>query len=265
MRAVLPWTVVAALAVAFPATARAQDPGPPPAQPVPGAGASTSQNPPQGAGTTTSTPSTPATPATGSTSTTSSDTTSGSGWFSATQSRWTAAGFVGANYGARATSTSVDFGGQIGYLYRGFIGGEFLADFAPSFNVSNAFLADRPNVNAYMANVIIAAQLGTEAAIQPYVSAGFGGIQLRSNMLAVASVPTSTQTEANQTRGGGNIGFGVLGFAGNVGIRGDVRYFRAFTNNTLTTTGTTAADAFSQSLLSGLDFWRANIGIAVRW
>jgi len=284
MRAVLPWTVAAALAVALPATARAQDPGPPPSQPVPGAGASTSQNPPQSPGTTTSTPSTPTTPATGSgsgtgsgtgvgagsgqtgsTSTTSSDTTSGSGWFSATQSRWTAAGFVGANYGARATSTSVDFGGQIGYLYRGFIGGEFLADFAPSFNISNAFLADRPNVNAYMANVILAAPLGTEAAIQPYVSAGFGGIQLRSNMLAVASLPTSTQTEANQTRGGGDIGFGVLGFAGNVGIRGDVRYFRAFTNNTLATTGTTAADAFSQNLLSGLDFWRANIGIAVRW
>lgn len=244
MRAVLPWTIAAALAVALPSTARAQDPGPPPSQPVPGA-AATSQSPPQ-------------------TSTT-SDTSSGSGWFSATQSRWTAAGFVGANYGASATSSSIDFGGQVGYLYRGIIGGEFLADFAPKFNLTNAFLANRPNVNAYMANVIVAAPLGTESAIQPYISAGFGGVQLRSNMLAVAAVATSAQTEANQTRGGADIGFGVMGFSGNVGVRGDVRYFRAFTNNTLTTTGTTAADALSQSVLSGLDFWRANIGIAVRW
>src|SRR5689334_522529 len=112
MRAVLPWTIAAALAVALPATARAQDPGPPPSQPVPGA---TSQTPPQ-------TPST--------TTTKSDDNGGGSGWFSATQSRWTAAGFVGANYGASTTGSSVDFGGQVGYLYRGFIGGEFLADFA---------------------------------------------------------------------------------------------------------------------------------------
>jgi hypothetical protein len=33
----------------------------------------------------------------------------------------------------------------------------------------------------------------------------------------------------------------------------------------VTTTGSTAADVFAQNLLSGLDFWRANIGIAVRW
>jgi hypothetical protein len=248
MRAVLPWTFAAALVAVVPATVLAQDPGPPPSQPAPGA---TSQTPPP-------------TPTTTTTSTKSDD-SGGSKWFSATQSRWTAAGFVGANYGASSTSSSVDFGGQVGYLFRGMIGGEFLADFAPNFNLSNAFLADRPNVNAYMANVILAAPLGSEAQIQPYVSAGLGGVQLRSNMLALANVPTSAQTEANQTRGGGDIGFGVMGFAGNVGIRGDVRYFRAFTNNTVTTTGTTAADAFSQNLLSGLDFWRANIGIAVRW
>ena len=184
---------------------------------------------------------------------------------SAAQSRWTAAGFVGANYGASTTSSSVDFGSHVGYLYRGIIGGEFLADVAPNFNLTNAFLADRPNVNACIANMMLAAPLGGDATIQPYVSAGLGGVQLRSNMLAVANVPANGQTEANQTRGGGDVGFGVMGFAGNVGIRGDVRYFRAFTSNTVTTTTATPADAFSQSVLSGLDFWRANVGIAVRW
>ena len=253
MRAVLPWTFAAALVAVLPATAIAQDPGPPPSQPAPGA---TSQTP----------PATSPTPTTTETSTKSkTDESNGSGWFNATQSRWTAAGFVGANYGASTTSSSVDFGGQVGYLYRGIIGGEFLADFAPNFNLANAFLANRPNVNAYMANAVIAAPLGSEGQIQPYVSAGLGGVQLRSNMLAVANVPSSSQTEANQTRGGGDVGFGVMGFAGNVGIRADVRYFRAFTNNTVTTTGNTAADAFAQNLLSGLDFWRANVGIAVRW
>jgi hypothetical protein len=251
MRAVLPWTFAAALVAVLPASVQAQDPAPSPSQPPPGA---TSQTPPP-----------PPTTTTTSTKSTTDNNNGGSGWFNATQSHWTAAGFVGANYGASTASSSVDFGGQVGYLYRGIIGGEFLADFAPNFNMTNAFLADRPNVNAYMANAVIAAPLGSQGQIQPYVSAGFGGVQLRSNMLAVASVPTSAQTEANQTRGGGDVGFGVMGFAGNVGIRADVRYFRAFTNNTVTTTGNTAADVFAQNLLSGLDFWRANVGIAIRW
>ena len=160
------------------------------------------------------------------TTSTKSDDNSGSGWLSATQSRWTAAGFVGTIYGARATSSSIDFGGQVGYLYRGIVGGEFLADFAPSFNITDAFLADRPNVKRGHAERDCRTAARHRGGDTANVSAGFGGVQLRSNMLYVASVATSLQTTANQTRGGGDIGFGVLGFAGNVGIRGDVRDFR---------------------------------------
>src|SRR5262247_1549467 len=49
--------------------------------------------------------------------------------------QWTASGFVGSNFGARADSASVDFGGQLAFLWRGAIGGEFLADFAPHFHI----------------------------------------------------------------------------------------------------------------------------------
>ena len=177
-----------------------------------------------------------------------------------TNSYWTASGFVGSNFGAGANSASVDFGGQIAYLYRGMIGAEFLGDFAPNFHINNVLLADNPNVNSYMANVIGAVPIGSEAAVQPYVSGGLGGIQLRSNMLTIGG----PATESNQMKFGGNIGAGVMAFAGNVGIRGDVRYYRAF-NNGVSTNATTPADVFAQSLLSGLDFWRANVGIALRW
>lgn len=160
----------------------------------------------------------------------------------------------------------MDFGGQVGYLYRGVVGGELLADFAPKFELNNARFADMPNLNTYMANAVLALPLGDEHRVQPYVSAGFGAVQLRSNILGIAGFPSSAQTSASATSGGGDIGFGLMGFAGNVGIRGDVRYFRAFTNDNITSvTGSTAADIFSQNVLSGLDFWRANIGVAVRW
>src|SRR5262252_10376190 len=133
-------------------------------------------------------------------------------------SYWTASGFVGSNFGAGADSASVDFGGQLAYLYRGAVGAEFLADFAPHFRINNALLADNPNVNSYMLNVIGAVPIGSEARVQPYVSGGLGGIQLRSDMFTIASTVPGTTTEANQTKFGGNIGAGVMAFAGNVGI-----------------------------------------------
>ena len=179
-------------------------------------------------------------------------------------SQWTASGFVGSNFGARADSASVDFGGQLAFLWRGAIGGEFLADFAPHFRINNVLLADNPNVNSYMVNVIGAVPIGSDARVQPYVSGGLGGIQLRSDMFNIGSTVPGTTTEASQTKFGGNVGAGVMAFTGNVGIRGDVRYYRAF-NSDISTNATTAADVFAQNLLSGLDFWRANIGIAVRW
>jgi hypothetical protein len=181
-----------------------------------------------------------------------------------TTSYWTASGFVGSNFGAGADSASVDFGGHLAYLYRGMVGAEFLADFAPHFRINNALLADNPNVNSYMLNVIGAVPIGSDARVQPYVSGGLGGIQLRSDMFTIASTVPGTTAEANQTKFGGNIGAGLMAFAGNVGIRGDVRYYRAF-NSDISTNATTTADVFAQNLLSGLDFWRANIGIALRW
>ena len=246
MRAIVPMTFAAAIFAALPITASAQQAGPPPSQPVPAVAQPSSTNPPP--------------------ATTTTDTTS-SGFFSTSPSHWMAAGFIGANYGASTAAKSVDFGGQVGYLYKGVVGGEFLADFAPTFEVNNAFLGERPFVNAYMANAMATVPIGHEHQFEPYVSGGFGAIQLWSGVLNTTAVPATAQTSVNQSKAGGDIGFGVLGFAGNVGIRGDIRYFRAFTNSTLATAanGTLVGDAFSQNLLSGLDFWRANIGIAFRW
>ncbi len=182
------------------------------------------------------------------------------------ESYWTASGSVGSNFGARADESSVQFGGQVAYLYRGVIGGEALADFSPHFRINNALLAGNPTVNAYMANIIGAVPMGSEARVQPYVSGGLGGVQLRSSDIRSPALPTSgSTTSSSQMRFGGNIGAGVTGFAGNFGIRGDVRYFRAFSNGISTDPNVAAADLFAQNLLSGLDFWRASLGIALRW
>jgi hypothetical protein len=227
-------------------------------------------------------------------------------------SRWMASGFIGSNYsnnsakmpggvnssssittfGGATTDTSddnsLDLGFSVGYLWRSVVGAEFLAGFTPNFNLANSLVASEasPEVNTYMFNVVGAVPLGADGQFQPYVSGGFGGITLRGATLAsglTATGGSSSVTNGNavsnvfdpdESRGGGDIGAGIMAFMGNWGVRGDVRYFRAFsrddeTISTSTSTTTTGSGTTSSSvvtgLLPGLDFWRANIGIAFRW
>jgi hypothetical protein len=182
-----------------------------------------------------------------------------------TRTHWTTAGFIGANLGSDASNLSIrrrrslDFGGQVGYLWKGIVGGEFLAAFTPSFGVSSAALPDKPRVNSYMANALGVIPIGGQGQFQPYLSGGYGGMQMK-----FANVPTSstTTTSNSQLTAGADIGSGIMVFAGRIGFRSDFRYFRAMTNNT---PSGTPGDQASQMLLSGLGFWRTNVGVAFQF
>jgi hypothetical protein len=193
-----------------------------------------------------------------------------------TRSHWLASGFVGSNFGSSNTdffsadrSRSFDWGGQIGYLWRGVVGGEFLANFTPSFGVdTTGVILDNPHVNSYMANAVGALPLGAQGQFQPYISGGFGAIQMRfangivgSGLIngVVADLSTSS---INQTAGGYNVGGGIMAFAGKVGVRGDARYFHA---NAFTPDSRNLANLVTQNLLSDLNFWRADVGVAFQW
>jgi hypothetical protein len=195
-----------------------------------------------------------------------------------TRSHWLASGFVGSNFGSTNNdffnvdrSRSFDWGGQIGYLWRGVVGGEFLANFTPSFGVDTlgVILNDNPHVNSYMANAIGVLPLGAKGQFQPYVSGGFGGIQMRfangivgSGILVNGVLVDVTSSSVSQTGWGSNIGGGIMAFAGKVGFRGDARYYHA---NTFTADATNLANQVTQTLLSDLNFWRADIGVAFQW
>jgi hypothetical protein len=186
----------------------------------------------------------------------------------ATQSHWVVTGFVGSNFGGNtAVDSSAAFGGQLAYLWRGMVGVEAIADFAPSFNINNVILSDNPRTNSYMGNLILALPLGGLGQWQPYVSGGAGSISMKTvafDLLlphAIGTFPTSTSTN-DEFKFGWDVGGGIMGFKGMIGFRADARYYKASTNST---SQTTASGAFTDALLTGLDFWRANIGIAVRW
>jgi len=235
------------------------------------------------------------------TSTASSTSTTGSGWLSGGVSHWIASGFVGANVGNNSdqmagstnigsngsvstssnSQRSADFGASLGYLWRNIAGAEFVASFTPNFQMQNTLapIGSEPNVNSYMANAIGAVPLGGDGQWAPYVSGGFGAITLRGvngdsntssnngNALSNAAADTgdavANALNPDETRAGGNIGVGLMAFLGNVGVRGDVRYFRAFENDNNSSSGSTSTSG--TEFLPGLTFWRANVGVAFRW
>ncbi len=182
-------------------------------------------------------------------------------------SNWILSGFVGSNFGPDNDPDSVtaDFGGHLGYLWRGRIGGELVGTYTPGFRLNNALVNGSPNVNTYMANVIGAIPLGADGRFQPYISGGFGNVQMRADVLNVAIGGVTGVTRSNQSRFGGDLGGGLMGFAGNVGFRADLRFYRAFETDALSPKAATPENVFTSALLSGLDIWRANVGLAVRW
>lgn len=182
---------------------------------------------------------------------------------------WFVSGFVGTQMDTSANlvseddvTNSVAFGGQIGYMFRSKIGGEFLASFAPSVGFNNVFLADSPQVNTYMGNVIGAVPFGRNHQFRPYISAGLGLIALRTTVFTSAKGNATIST--NDSRMGSNIGGGIMAFSGRIGVRADVRHYSATTSNDVFFQGESPND-LTRTLLSGLEFWRTDVGVAFRW
>lgn len=182
------------------------------------------------------------------------------------KSHWMASGFVGSNFGDNVDAAELDFGGSIGWMFKGAIGGEFLAGFSPNFQLRNNVLAEQPQVNTYMGNIVAAVPIGGDGATwQPFVSGGVGSMVLNADTLQTGSAldTVNDNIDPDGSVFAGNIGAGVQGWAGPVGLRADLRYFRAFGNDK--NDSVSGNNPVAQSILANLDFWRANIGVAFRW
>jgi hypothetical protein len=85
---------------------------------------------------------------------------------------------------------------------------------------------------------------------------------LGSNTTTIALDTVNT----TQSKFAYNLGAGFFGYVNRWGIRADIRNYRASTfEDAKLENGPTPAIDFTQSLLSGLRYWRANLGIAYRW
>jgi opacity protein-like surface antigen len=182
---------------------------------------------------------------------------------SASAQDWFVSPFVGANFGGSASfgdfpdgddevERRLDFGATVGWNPN-VVGFEVDFGWSPNFFQDTAgdanFEFGDSNVTTFMTNLLISAPPGT--GLRPYLSSGLGLI--RAN---IESDGLFNDLSTNDL--GVNVGAGINGqFTDNVGIRGDVRYFRSLQDN--------EPDNDLDLSLGSFDFWRGTVGLTFRW
>lgn len=177
---------------------------------------------------------------------------------------WFVAPFIGANFGGSASfgdfpdaddeiERRLDMGATIGWNPH-VVGFEVDFGWSPNFFEDTAgdrnFEFGDSNVTTLMTNLLISAPPGT--GIRPYASTGLGLI--RAN---IDSTGLFNDLSSNDL--GFNVGAGVNGqFTDNVGIRGDLRYFRSMQEDE-------PGDGDLDLSVGDFDFWRGTVGVTFRW
>ena len=168
---------------------------------------------------------------------------------------WFFTPYIGVNMGGdtetvTANDTSVNFGGSLGYMGAGILGFEVDFGYAPNFYEDTATLDG--NVTSLMANVIVGAPIGGMGeGVRPYASGGVGLLRSRLD-------DADDFFDVTDNSFGVNVGAGVMGFmTDNVGLRGDVRYFRRIGDEA-------PGDDFDLGV-GDFDFWRGSLGVAFRF
>lgn len=181
---------------------------------------------------------------------------------------WVLTPFVGWNFGSSADVTGaggpgfkdkfekkIDYGASLMAMGAGPIGFEIDFGYSPNFfetsTTGSGFqFASSSNVTTLMGNLVIGAKSGP---VRPYVVGGVG--LLRTNVQDVGEVfDVNTKNDFGLDVGGGVMGF----FSENVGLRGDVRYFRGFR-------GTSDSDNATGIALGDFSFWRGSLGVSFKF
>ena len=184
---------------------------------------------------------------------------------------WLLTPFVGWNWGGTANlinggdfddefEQKAMFGASLGWMGAGVIGLELDFGFSPNFfeNTSGSgdFEFGDSNLTTVMGNLLIGVPIGGQHGVgfRPYAVGGVGII--KSNIESVTGL-----FDVDSTNWGFNVGAGAMFFfSDNVGIRGDVRYFRSIQDDDIDDLD----DLFDIGLAS-FRFWRGTAGVTIRF
>jgi hypothetical protein len=170
---------------------------------------------------------------------------------------------IGAGFGMNSGDAAgggehLTYGVSLGWMGEGIIGWEADLAYTPEFfepdnDDLDLLNTGDSNVTTIMANILVGIPIGgqTGGGVRPYFAGGAGLLKSR-----VEDADAVFEVDNNDF--GINLGGGVMGFmTDNVGFRGDLRYFRAFGEDTTN-------DQIDLDL-SDFDFWRGTVGVTFRW
>lgn len=181
---------------------------------------------------------------------------------------WVFTPFIGWNFGSSADVTGtggpgfkdkfekkIDYGASLMGMGGGPVGFEIDFGYSPNFfetstTASGFQFASSSNVTTLMGNLVVGAKSGT---VRPYVVGGVGLLRTRVQDVD-ETFDVSSKNDFGLDVGGGVIGF----FSDNVGLRGDVRYFRGFR-------GTSDSDNPAGIALADFSFWRGSVGVSFKF
>jgi opacity protein-like surface antigen len=187
---------------------------------------------------------------------------------------WLLTPYLGVVFGGAANTVDIDtldeafeqrsvFGGSLAGMGGGVFGLEFDFSYAPNFfqltegGEDFEFFDVNSSLTTLMGNVIIGVPIGGTAGVgvRPYGTAGIG--LMRANVEFEDLFENLSSNDLAVNFGGGINVF----FTDNIGIRGDLRYFRGLQNED---------EADGEPLdfnfnLDDFDFWRGTVGITFRF
>ena len=155
---------------------------------------------------------------------------------------------AGAAFGGDLDSSPATYGGALTFLGDGAFGFEIEGAYTPDFFGDESIVFADNNVTSLMANILIGA--GND---RGKVFATLGAGILKSRATDVDDFFDVDNTDFAASAGVGGIGF----FADNLGVRGDVRYFRNL--------GDPEADNEFDIDFGEFSYWRGTAGIVLRF
>jgi opacity protein-like surface antigen len=191
---------------------------------------------------------------------------------------WLFTPYLGIVFGGAANTVDVDtldegfeqrstFGGSLAGMGSGVFGFEVDFSYSPNFfqytegGEDFEFFDVDSSITTLMGNVIIGIPIGgtTGGGVRPYVAGGAG--LMRANISAEDLFDDLSTNEL-----GINVGGGVhVFFSDNIGIRGDVRYFRGLQQED-DDDPLEDDDFIDEDFgLEDFDYWRATIGVTFRF
>jgi opacity protein-like surface antigen len=166
---------------------------------------------------------------------------------------WNFGGDAGTEFSDALDANTLNWGASLAWMGGGVIG--FEGDFAYSPDFFGKTDLGGSNVFTAFGNVMLGVPFGGQQGfgIRPYALVGFGLVHAEGEAFETAGF------DLNENKVGWDFGGGVMMFfTSNVGLRGDIRYFRTFE----------ALEVFDIEIEEGpgdLDFTRGSIGFVVRF